>query len=84
MAASKTVAQLISACPSTFTSTEDVSEWLAECYRWADIEDHPEVKESSWIGLARIDSLDARREYRETILSELKAIQNITVVNSTT
>lgn len=84
MAASKTVAQLISACPSTFTSTEDVSEWLAECYRWADIEDHPEVKESSWIGLARIDSLDARREYRETVLSELKAIQNITVVNSTT
>lgn len=82
MAASKTVTQLISACPATFTSTQDVSEWLAECYRWAEIEDHPEVKESSWIGLVKIDSLDARREYKETVLSQLKAIQSITVVNS--
>lgn len=82
MAASKTVTQLISACPADFTSTQDVSEWLAECYRWAEIEDHPEVKESSWIGLVKIDSLDARREYKETVLSQLKAIQSITVVNS--
>lgn len=82
MAASKTVTQLISACPATFTNTEDVSEWLAECYRWAEIEDHPEVKETTWIGLAKIDNLDARRQYKETCLSQLKAIKDITVVNS--
>lgn len=82
MAASKTVQQLISACPSGFDSTSDVSGWLAQCYRWAEIEQYPEVKETSWIGLAKIDSLDARREYRETVLSQLNAIKDITVVNS--
>lgn len=82
MAASKTVAQLISACPSSYDSTQDMSEWFAECYRWADIENHPDVKETAWIGMCKIDSLDYRREYRETVLSQLKAIQAITVVNS--
>lgn len=82
MAASKTVQQLISACPQTPDSTQSMSEWYAQCYRWAEIEDHPEVKETSWIGLAKIDSADARREYRETVLSQLTAIKDITVVNS--
>lgn len=81
MAASKTVNQLINTCPSSFTETQAVSEWLAECYRWAEIEDHPEVKETSWIGLAKIDNLDARRQYKETCLSQLKAIAGISVVN---
>lgn len=79
MAASKTVSQLISACPISYEDTKDVSDWLAECYRWAEIEHYPEVKETSWIGLAKIDSLDARREYRETVLSQLTAIKNITI-----
>lgn len=83
MAASKTITQLISACPQSFENTQTLSEWLSECYRWADIEDHPELKESAWIGLAKIDSLDARRQYRETCLSQCKAIQDITVVNTT-
>lgn len=82
MAASKTVNQLISACPAGYDNTQTLSEWLAECYRWAEIEDHPEVKESSWIGLAKIDNLSARRQYRETVLSQLKAIKDIDVVNS--
>ena len=82
MAASKTVDQLIAACPASFTDTTTVSEWLADCYRWAEIEDYPELKESAWIGLSKIDSLDARRQYKETCLSQLKSIQSITVVNS--
>lgn len=81
MAASKTVTQLINACPASYDSTQNVSEWLAECYRWAEIEDHPEVKESAWIGIAKIDNLSARRQYKETVLSELKAIQEIDVIN---
>ena len=79
MAASKTVAQLISACPSSYEATQDLSEWFAECYRWATIEDHTELKETSWVGMCKIDSLDYRRQYRETCLSQLKAIQGITV-----
>lgn len=79
MAASKTVSQLISDCPTSYEDTKDLSDWLAACYRWAEIEHYPEVKETSWIGLAKIDSLDARREYRETVLSQLTAIKNITI-----
>ena len=79
MAASKTVTTLIGDCPASYEDTNDVSEWLAECYRWAEIEHYPEVKETSWIGLAKIDSLDARRQYRETVLNQLTAIKNITI-----
>ena len=82
MIASKTVQQLINDCPANFTDTQPVSEWLAEAYRWAEIEDHPEVKEAAWLGMAKIDILDARRQYRETVLSQLKAIAAIGVINS--
>lgn len=79
MAASKTAAQLISACPASYVETGALSDWLAESYRFADIENHPELKESAWIGLAKIDNLTARRQYRETCLSQLKAIDAISV-----
>lgn len=79
MAASITVDTLISGVPSNPDSTGDMSEWLAKCYRWAEIENHPEVKESSWVGLVKIDDLSSRRQYRETVLSQLKAIKTITV-----
>ena len=82
MAASKTVQQIIALCPADFKNTEDVSNWLADCYRWAEIEQYPEVKETAYIGLCKIDSLDARRQYRETCLSQLNAIKDIEVVSS--
>lgn len=82
MVASKTVSQLIAACPSSFEQTQQISEWFAECYRWAEIENYPELVESTWMGLVKIDQLNARRQYRETVLSQLKAIQSITVVNN--
>lgn len=82
MAASKTVSQLIAACPASPDATNTLNEWFAECYRWAEIEVHPEVKESSWIGIVKIDDLTSRRQYRETVLAQLKAINAITVVNS--
>lgn len=82
MAASITVDTLISSCPASYENTTTLNEWLAECYRWAEIEDYPEVKEQSWIGSCKIDSLDARRQYRETVLGQLKAIKTITVVNT--
>lgn len=67
-----------------FTDTKEVSDWLAECYRWADLSDEPALKESAWIGLAQIDNLSARRQYVETCMSQCLAIKDITVVNSTT
>lgn len=82
MAASMDIDTLIAAVPSSFTDEADVSEWLAKVYRFSDLNDYPEVKESSWIGLARITDLNARMEYRETCLSQLKAIKAITVVSS--
>ena len=85
MAASITIQTLITHGQAVdFTDTKEVSDWLAECYRFADIEDHPELKESSWIGLAQIDNLNARRQYVETCMSQCLAIKDITVVNSTT
>lgn len=85
MAASITIQTLITHGQAVdFTDTKEVSDWLAECYRFADIEDHPELKESAWIGLAKIDKLDARRQYVETCMSQCLAIKDITVVNSTT
>lgn len=85
MAASITIQTLITHGNAVdFTDTKEVSDWLAECYRFADIEDHPELKESAWIGLAKIDKLDARRQYVETCMSQCLAIKDITVVNSTT
>lgn len=85
MAASITIQTLITHGNAVdFTDTKEVSDWLAECYRFADIEDHPELKESSWIGLAKIDNLNARRQYVETCMSQCLAIKDITVVNSTT
>lgn len=79
MAASITVDTLIGSVPTTYIDTDEVSAWLAKCYRWADIENHPEVKETAWIGLNKIDSLDDRRQYRETVLNQLNAIKLITV-----
>ena len=85
MAASITIQTLIThGNVVDFTDTKEVSDWLAECYRFADIEDHPELKESAWIGLAKIDNLNARRQYVETCMSQCLAIKDITVVNSTT
>lgn len=83
MAASKTIAQLISDCPQSFENTQTMSEWFSECYRWAEIEQYPELKETAWIALAKLESLDSRKQYRETCLSQCKAIQNITVVTTT-
>lgn len=82
MAASITVDTLISNCPATFDNTTTLNEWFSQCYRWAEIEHYPEVKETTWIAISKIDSLDARRQYRETVLGQLKAIKAITVVNS--
>ena len=85
MAASITIQTLITHGQAVdFTDTKETSDWLAECYRFSDIEDHPELKESAFIGLAKINSLDARRQYVETCMSQCLAIKDITVVNSTT
>lgn len=82
MAASKTVQQLIAACPQSFENTADVNNWLSQCFRWSDIENYPEVKETSWLGICKIDDLNSRRQYRETVLAQLNAIKDITVVST--
>lgn len=82
MAASKTIDQIIAACPDSFENTADMNEWFSLCYRYAEIEQFPELKESAWIGQCKIDSLDSRRQYRETCLAQCKAIKNITVVTT--
>lgn len=84
MAASITINTLITHGEAVdFTKTSETSEWLAECYRFAELEQYPELKETAWIGLAKIDSLDARRQYVETCLSQCNAIKEITVVTTT-
>ena len=84
MVSNKTVDQMIALCPTTFTETDDVSKFLSECYRWAEIEDHQELKESAWVGLAKIDDITSRRQYRETCLNQLKAIKEITITDPAT
>lgn len=79
MAATITVDTLITTCPTTYIDTNDMSEWLTKCYRFADIENYPEIKETSWIAMQKIDSLESRRQYRETVLNQLKAVKLITV-----
>lgn len=79
MAASITVDTLITNCPTSYVSTDDMSNWLTQCYRFSDIENYSEIKETSWIAIQKIDSLEARRQYRETVLNQLKAVKTITV-----
>lgn len=83
MAASITIDTLIAHGEAVdFTDTKETSEFLAECYRFAEISQYPELKESGFIGLAKVDSLDARRQYVETCISQCKAIKEITVVTT--
>ena len=76
-----TVEQLISELPSTYEG-QDIINWFAKCYRFAEIGDYPEVKETAYLAIARIGNLTAVKQYKDTINAQLIAIRDISTVNT--